>query len=98
MALALRAALLATAAGCGGAPSIHTSLDNLCDQIAAVACYDMYQCCAPDAIETLLETTTRPTEAGCRESLKTRCVSGTAPERLRVARGETMFDGATMDR
>lgn len=97
MAPALRVVVLATAAGCG-APSIHTTVENLCDQVAAVACYDMYQCCTPDAIETLLDTTTPPTEAACRETMKMRCISATAPERLLVARGDTVFDGPAMDR
>src|SRR5205823_13633959 len=61
--------------GCSGSgkPSIGTSKDNFCDQIAAVACYDLYQCCAEGEIERFLGVADPRTSDQCRQDLKRIC-------------------------
>ena len=61
--------------GCGGdgRPNISATQDNLCDEIAEVACYNMYQCCSESEIEDFLMVTDPRTEEQCREDVHTVC-------------------------
>lgn len=66
---------LAVSIGCGGngKPSIATSKNNFCDQFAAVACYDLYQCCAEGEIEHFLGVGEPRTSDQCRDDVRRTC-------------------------
>jgi Dickkopf N-terminal cysteine-rich region len=62
------------AVGCGGdGVDVSTSEDNVCSEIAEVACNNMYQCCTEGEIEDILEVSEPRTELQCREDIKRGC-------------------------
>lgn len=80
-------------------PKVEVTKDNLCDQIAKVACYDMYRCCDDSQIESTLMTTSVPAQASCEDTLRGGCEQD--PELVRVqasvAAGHMAFDAAALN-
>ncbi|MGE5180834.1 MAG: hypothetical protein ACM31C_02170 [Acidobacteriota bacterium] len=99
----MRAALgfaLISLVACGSdstRPSINATKDNVCDQIAQVACYDMYQCCSEGEIERDLNVTDPRTQDQCRDDVRRLCVRRLADAEASLAAGRVTFDATTMD-
>ena len=93
--------VLAFAIGCGGEdnakPSVSTNKTNVCDQIAAVACYDMYQCCSEGEIERDLGVTDPRTEDQCKTDLSKLCERRLADAEASLAAGRVQFDASVMN-
>jgi hypothetical protein len=99
----MRAALglaLASLVACGSdstKPSINATKDNVCDQIAQVACYDMYQCCSEGEIEHDLNVTDPRTEDQCRDDIRRLCERRLATVEASLTAGRVTFDTGTMN-
>jgi hypothetical protein len=67
--------MLVVMVGCegDGRPSISTTQDNVCDEVAEVACYNMYQCCSESEIEKFLLVSDPRTEEQCKSDVHTIC-------------------------
>jgi hypothetical protein len=83
--------------GDGGKPSVNATKDNVCSQMAAVACYDLYQCCAETQIEAYLRVTDPRTEAQCVSDVTRLCEQRTGIVDASVTAGRVTFDGAAMN-
>jgi hypothetical protein len=100
MRVTLGLALTCLVVACGsdnGPPSISTSKDNVCDQIAAVACYDMYQCCSEGEIERDLQVGDPRTEDQCRDDVLKRCERLIAPINASLKAGRVTFNSGNMN-
>lgn len=89
--------------GCGGGDdgnkgiSINADVSNVCDEIAEVACHNMYQCCAEGEIEDFLGVSDPRSEEQCREDVRRRCDRAIAPRELGLAEGRLSFDARIMN-
>jgi hypothetical protein len=91
---------LALMVGCGGddgAPSIGTNQDNVCDQVADVACFNMFQCCSESEIEDFLSVTDPRTEDQCREDVQTICKRQMATLDFSLKNKHVTFDAKVLD-
>jgi hypothetical protein len=87
-----------TILGCGGdSPDISTTEDNVCDQIASVACFDMYQCCSEGEIERLLMVSEPRTVDECHEDFRTLCERRAAQINFSLKNKHLKFDAKIMD-
>src|SRR5579871_3329720 len=84
-------------AACGGKPSVSTNQSNVCDQLAAVACYDLYQCCAESQIERFLGVQDPRTEDQCKDDLRRACEQRVGIVNASIAAGRAKFDSGVMD-
>jgi hypothetical protein len=85
-------------ASCGGnGPDIDTTADNVCDQIAQVACFDMYQCCSEGEIESFLMVSDPRTESDCQSDLRTRCQRQVADFDFSIKDKHVRFDSNVMN-
>jgi hypothetical protein len=86
---------------CGGSnngpPTVATTKSNVCDQIAAVACYDMYNCCTEGQIERSLGITDPETQSQCQDDVKRSCDIVLAGPLNSIAQGRATFNGANLD-
>ena len=80
-----------------GPPSIDTSGDNLCDQIASVACYDLYQCCPEGQIERDLGIQNPESQDQCESDVRKQCVQGLATFESSLAAKRVTFDASVMN-
>jgi hypothetical protein len=99
-ALGLGVLVLSIAVGCGGdsdRPSISTNQSNVCGQIAAVACYDMYQCCSEGEIERDLNVSDPRSEDQCRQDVTRLCERRLADAETSLAAKRVTFDSKVMD-
>jgi Dickkopf N-terminal cysteine-rich region len=97
---AIAALSIAGPFGCGGdgnRPSISSNKDNVCGQVAAVACYNMYQCCAETEIEAFLKVTDPRTEDQCREDVQRRCERQISVADWSIDNNRARFDGDIMN-
>jgi Dickkopf-like protein len=86
--------------GCGGddgGPSIGTTQDNVCDQVAEVACFNMYQCCSESEIEDFLSVTDPRTQDQCREDVQTICKRQMATLDFSLKNKHVTFDAKVLD-
>jgi hypothetical protein len=84
--------------GCGGnGPDISTTQDNVCDQVASVACFDMYQCCAEGEIERFLGVSDPRTIDQCHEDVQTLCERQLAQINFSVKNKHLKFDSKIMN-
>ena len=95
-------ALAIAVIGCGssddnGPPSIATTSDNVCTEVAAVACYNWYQCCSEGEIEHNLGVSDPRTESQCREDVAKLCERAITREAFSLAEGRVTFDNAAAD-
>ena len=76
---------------CGGSnngpPTVATTKANVCDTIAAVACYDMYNCCTEGQIERALGITDPETQQQCQDDVKRQCEISLAAPLNSIAQG-----------
>ena len=80
-----------------GPPSISTSADNLCDQIAAVACYDLYDCCSEGEIERDLNIQNPESQDQCNEDVSKLCERSFATVESSLAANRVTFNPSLMN-
>lgn len=98
MRTAIACGVLVVLAGCGNnGPDIDTTQDNVCDQIAEVACFDMYQCCSEGEIERALMVSDPRTEPDCQSDLRTRCKRVIADLDFSIKDKHVKFDSKVMN-
>jgi hypothetical protein len=98
MRTAIACGALVVLASCGGnGPDIDTTQDNVCDQIAEVACFDMYQCCSEGEIERNLGVSDPRTQAECQSDLATRCKRVIADLDFSIKNKHVKFDAKVMN-
>jgi Dickkopf N-terminal cysteine-rich region len=91
-------AALVVALGCNGdRPEINASQDTVCDEIAEVACYNLYQCCSEGEIEDFLGVDEPRTEAECFDDVRTLCERQLAAINFSLDNRHVRFDGAVLD-
>ena len=81
----------------GGPPSVSTSKDNVCAQIAQVACYDLYQCCAEGEIEKDLGIQNPESQDQCNQDIQRRCERALATYESSLAANRVKFDSSVMN-
>lgn len=72
-AIAWGAFVVLTACGSDGRPEINTTQDTVCDDVAEVACFDMYRCCSEGEIEQTLGVSDPRTQAQCVDDVRAIC-------------------------
>lgn len=86
------------AIGCGGdGVEISTSADNVCGEIAEVACHNLYQCCTEGEIEAFLNVDEPRTERQCREDVIRACERSSLTLNDSIAAGRVRFDAERMN-
>jgi len=75
MGVRLPLVILMLAACSDDKPSVAVTAGNICEQVAMVACYDMYRCCDDSQIEAQLGTTSVPTQDACAGSVRDACAA-----------------------
>jgi len=89
--------VIACSSNGNGPPNVDTSADNLCDQIAAVACYDLYQCCPEGLIEQALEIQNPESQDQCESDLHKQCVRALVTFESSLAAKRVTFDASVMN-
>lgn len=85
-------------AGCGGdGLDINANQDNVCSEIAKVACHNMYQCCSEAEIEDFLGVSEPRTEEQCHFDVTVICERNLATLDWSIAEGRASFDAAVMN-
>ena len=98
MRTAIACGVLVVLAGCGSSsPDVSTTQDNVCDQIAEVACFDMYQCCSEGEIESILMVSDPRAEVDCQTDLRTRCERQAADLDFSIKNKHVRFDAKVMN-
>lgn len=92
----LIAALAVVACNDSGRPQPSANKDNVCNQIAQVVCYDLFQCCSEAQIESYLRVSDPRTEGECESDVTRLCEQRTAQVDASVKAGRVTFDGAAM--
>jgi hypothetical protein len=77
--------------------SINSTAQNFCDEIAEVACNNLYQCCAEGEIEDFLGVSEPRTEAQCREDVKRLCDRRSGTLNDSITAGRVTFDAMRMN-
>ena len=86
------------ACGDGHGVDIDTNADNACDEIAEVACHNLYQCCTEGEIENFLRVDEPRTEIQCRDDLRRACSRSFITIHSSLEAGRVRFDPETMNR
>jgi hypothetical protein len=90
--------LVVFAIGCGDeGVNIDTNDSNVCDEVAEVACHNLYQCCTEGEIESRLKVSEPRTELQCREDISRACERDTASLAFSIQEGRVRFDGEVMN-
>jgi hypothetical protein len=99
MRTAIALVALVVSAGCGGdgRPDISTTQDNVCDEVAEVACYNMFQCCSESEIESFLRVSDPRTEEECRSDVHTMCERQLTALDFSVKNNRVRFDAKLMN-
>jgi hypothetical protein len=83
--------------GCGDdAPSIEVNEGNICEQVAAVACYNLYSCCSQGEIDSFLGVDEPRTEAQCKKDVERLCTRNIARLADSIANNRAELDGQVM--
>ena len=93
IALALALAL----AACGSDVDIDTNADNVCNEMAEVACHNMYNCCSAGEIQELLNVGEPRTQAECQEDVRRLCERSVAPLDFAIAQQRVRFEADVMN-
>ena len=93
---------LVVAVGCGGGdgisrPSVATNQGNVCDEVAQVACYNLYSCCSEGEIENALNVNEPRSQDECVGDFKRLCVRALAQVQFSLDKQRVQFDATTMD-
>jgi hypothetical protein len=84
--------------GCDNkSPDVSTTQDNICDQVAQVACFDYFQCCSEGEIETFLNLKDPPTQTQCEDDTRTRCERTRAAIDFSIENKRVKFDAKSMN-
>jgi hypothetical protein len=83
--------------GEGGRPGVSTSESTVCDDVAAVGCYNMYQCCSESEIEGFLKVSDPRTEDECRDDVHTICERQIAAFEFSIKNKHVQFDASIMN-
>src|SRR5213078_1615814 len=90
------AAVVVTACG-GGRPDISTTQDNVCDEVATVACFNMYKCCSEGEIERFLGVSDPRTIDQCHSDVHAICERQLATIDFSVKNKRVRFDSKLMN-
>ena len=92
-------AILMLAVGCGGSGSVNVDADedNVCGEIAEVACHNLYQCCAEGEIEDFLGVSEPRTELQCRDDIEVICERRAGTLAFSIQEGRVRFDKELMN-
>lgn len=82
---------------CGGGVDVSTNADNVCSEVAEVACHDLYRCCAEGEIERFLGVSDPRTEPQCKEDVTRTCARKIAPLDEAISAKRVKFDSGTMN-
>ncbi len=90
---------LVAAVGCGGddGVGIDTSQSNVCDEIAEVACHNLYNCCTEHEIQVFLRVSEPRTQVQCREDVKRSCERDIASLNFSIEQNRLRFDPNLMN-
>lgn len=90
--------VLGLTVGCGDdGISVNTNESNFCEQLAAVICHNMYQCCTESEIQDELSVSEPRTENQCREDLTRRCDRSSQTLRDSIQAGRVQLDAARLN-
>ena len=91
-------AVLMFAACSDDKPTVAVTAGNICDQVAQVACYDMYRCCDDAQIELQLSTSSVPTQDQCKSDVSASCMANPELGKLAdsVAAGHMTFNSSAL--
>lgn len=78
--------------GCQDGFSVDATEENFCEEVAKVACHNMYLCCTEDQIEANLGVTEPRTELQCREDKERECVIANAAVRDSLKASRVTFN------
>jgi hypothetical protein len=81
----------------GSRPSVSTSDDTVCDAVADVACFNMFQCCSEGEIEAALHVSDPRTESECRDDVRAICERQKATIDFSVKNNRVTFDAKVMN-
>jgi hypothetical protein len=81
----------------GGRPSVSTSEDTVCDAVADVACFNMFQCCSEGEIEAALNVSDPRTDSECRDDVRAICERQKAVIDFSVKNNRVTFDAKVMN-
>jgi hypothetical protein len=84
--------------GCGDdGVDIDANKDNVCGEVAEVACHNLYQCCSEGEIEDFLRVGEPRTELECRDDVRRLCDRSIAQLDFAIDQKRLRFDGKTMN-
>ena len=85
--------------GCGGSDGVDvsTTQDNVCDEVAEVACHNLYQCCSEGEIEQFLNVSDPRSEGECRDDLRRTCARSIAVFDFGIQQKHIRFDATIMN-
>jgi hypothetical protein len=81
----------------GGRPNVATSEDTVCDAVADVACFNMYQCCSEGEIEDALNVSDPRTESECRDDVRAICERQKAVIDFSIKNNRVTFDAQVLN-
>jgi hypothetical protein len=79
------------------APTVDTNKSNICSQVAAVDCYDIYQCCSESEIEKDLGLTTPESQDQCGSDLTKLCERDLVTFESSLAANRVTFDATALN-
>jgi Dickkopf-like protein len=94
------AVCLVVAVGCGGGdsrPSVNSTQDNVCGEVAKVACFNMYSCCSEGEIEKTLGVSDPRTEDECKADVERLCTPSLAQRNFSLKNNRVRFDAKAMN-
>lgn len=99
MRASFRVFCVVAAVGCGGddGVGIDTSQSNVCDEIAEVACHNLYNCCTEHEIQVFLRVSEPRTQVQCREDVRVSCERDIAPLNFSIEQNRLRFDPNLMN-
>ena len=80
-----------------GRPTVDSTTENFCVEVAKVACYNMFRCCTGAEIEGLLGLTQSTTEEECRRDVKLICLNDTADIRDSMTYGRVRLNTGALN-
>jgi hypothetical protein len=88
--------------GCGGdggrgRPGVSTSESTVCDGVADVACYNLYQCCSEGEIEEFLGVSDPRSEDECRDDVRTFCERQVSAFDFSIKNKRVQFDAKVLN-
>jgi hypothetical protein len=85
-------------AACGDGVDVSTNANNVCSEVAQVACHNAYQCCSEGEIEDFLNVSDPRTEPQCLEDLTRICERNIARLDAAIEAKRVKFESDTMNK